>query len=279
MSSRPNSFPLSFCPTGMVPQKSDIRHIPITPEEIAEQVNLVSQVGITSVHLHARSDDGSPEYRKARFERTIELIRNTIPDLVICVTTSGRNVAEFEKRAEVLDLANDLKPEMASLTPSSLNFAKSASLNAPDTVVKLAERMYERGIKPEFEIFDTGMINYAKYLIAKGIAKPPYIFNILLGGIATAQADLLELGLMVERLPQDSVWLGAGIGSAQLPANVMSLAAGGGVRVGLEDNIYFDSGKQILATNLELVERIVNISSLMGKSVMTPSMFREQYLS
>lgn len=273
------SFPLSFCPTGMVPQKSDTRHIPITPEEIAEQVNLVSQVGITSVHLHARSDDGSPEYRKARFERTIELIKNTNPDLVICVTTSGRNVAEFEKRAEVLELANDLKPEMASLTPSSLNFAKSASLNAPDTVVKLAERMYERGIKPEFEIFDTGMINYAKYLIAKGIAKPPYIFNILLGGIATAQADLLELGLMVERLPQDSVWLGAGIGSAQLPANVMSLAAGGGVRVGLEDNIYFDSGKQILATNLELVERIVNISSLMGKSVMTPSMFREQYLS
>ena len=273
------SFPLSFCPTGMVPQKSDTSHIPITPEEIAEQVNLVSQVGITSVHLHARSDDGSPEYKKARFERTIELIKNTNPDLVICVTTSGRSVAEFEKRADVLDLANDLKPEMASLTPSSLNFAKSASLNAPDTVVKLAERMYERGIKPEFEIFDTGMINYAKYLIAKGIAKPPYVFNILLGGIATAQAGLLELGLMVERLPPDSVWLGAGIGSAQLPANVMSLASGGGVRVGLEDNIYFDSGKQILATNLELVERIVNISSSMGKSVMTPSMFRELYLS
>jgi 3-keto-5-aminohexanoate cleavage enzyme len=273
------SFPLSFCPTGMVPQKSDTSHIPITPEEIAEQVNLVSQVGITSVHLHARSDDGSPEYKKARFERTIELIKKTNPDLVICVTTSGRSVAEFEKRADVLDLANDLKPEMASLTPSSLNFAKSASLNAPDTVVKLAERMYERGIKPEFEIFDTGMINYAKYLIAKGIAKPPYVFNILLGGIATAQAGLLELGLMVERLPQDSVWLGAGIGSDQLPANVMSLASGGGVRVGLEDNIYFDSGKQILATNLELVERIVNISSSMGKSVMTPSMFREQYLS
>jgi 3-keto-5-aminohexanoate cleavage enzyme len=263
----------------MVPQKSDTRHIPITPEEIAEQVALVSQVGITSVHLHARSDDGTPEYRKERFEKTIELIKNSNPDLVICVTTSGRNVTEFERRADVLDLANDLKPDMASLTPSSMNFAKSASINAPETVVKLAERMFERGIKPEFEIFDTGMINYAKYLIAKGLAKPPYVFNILLGGIATAQAYLLELGLLVERLPQDSVWLGAGIGSAQLPANVMSLSAGGGVRVGLEDNIYFDNKKNTLATNLELIERIANISSSMGKSIMTPSEFRKQYLS
>lgn len=279
MSKKIDSFPLSFCPTGMVPQKSDTRHIPITPEEIAEQVALVSQVGITSVHLHARNDDGTPEYRKERFEKTIELIKNSNPDLVICVTTSGRNVTEFERRADVLDLANDLKPDMASLTPSSMNFAKSASINAPETVVKLAERMFERGIKPEFEIFDTGMINYAKYLIAKGLAKPPYVFNILLGGIATAQAYLLELGLLVERLPQDSVWLGAGIGSAQLPANVMSLSAGGGVRVGLEDNIYFDNEKNTLATNLELIERIANISSSMGKSIMTPSEFRKQYLS
>ena len=279
MSKHIDSFPLSFCPTGMVPQKSDTRHIPITPEEIAAQVALVSQVGITSVHLHARNDDGTPEYRKERFEKAIELIKNSNPDLVICVTTSGRNVTEFERRADVLDLANDLKPDMASLTPSSMNFAKSASVNAPETVVKLAERMFERGIKPEFEIFDTGMINYAKYLIAKGLAKPPYVFNILLGGIATAQANLLELGLLVERLPRDSVWLGAGIGSAQLPANVMSLSAGGGVRVGLEDNIYLDNEKNILATNLELVERIANISSSMGKSIMTPSEFRKQYLS
>ena len=273
-----SKFPLSFCPTGMVPQKADTPHIPITPEEIAEQVNLVSQIGITSVHLHARSDDGNPEYRKARFEKTIELIKNNNPEMVICVTTSGRTVSEIEKRADVLTISGDLKPEMASLTTSSMNFAKSASVNAPDTVAKLAELMLERGIKPEFEIFDTGMINYAKYLISKGLAKPPYVFNILLGGIATAQSELLELGLMVERLPQDSVWLGAGIGNAQLPANLMSLATGGGVRVGLEDNIHLDNGKQVLATNLQLVERIVGIASSIGRSVMTPSEFRSVYL-
>jgi len=238
----------------------------------------VSQIGITSVHLHARSDDGNPEYKKARFEKTIELIKNFNPEMVICVTTSGRTVSELEKRADVLSISGDLKPEMASLTTSSMNFAKSASVNSPDTVVKLAEQMLQRGIKPEFEIFDTGMINYAKYLISKGLAKPPYIFNILLGGIATAQSELLELGLMVERLPQDSVWLGAGIGNAQLPANVLSLAAGGGVRVGLEDNIHFDNGRQVLATNVQLVERIVGIASSLGRSVMTPSEFRSIYL-
>jgi uncharacterized protein (DUF849 family) len=274
-----DKFPVSFCPTGMIPQKSDNPYIPITPEEIAEQVKLVAQVGITSVHLHARTDDGSPDHTRANFEKIIELIKNSNPELVICVTTSGRTVSEFEKRADVLDISGDLKPDLASLTPSSLNFSKSASVNSPEMVVKLASKMQERGIKPEFEIFDSGMINYAKYLIDKGLVNPPYIFNILLGGIATAQADLLELGLMVARLPENSVWLGAGIGDSQLPANVLSLAAGGGIRVGLEDNIYLDNAKKRLATNLELVERIAGISSAMGKIVMTPTEFREMYLT
>jgi len=274
-----DKFALSFCPTGMVPRKSDTPHIPITPVEIAEQVKLAAQLGITSVHLHARNDAGDPEFKRDRFEKTIELIKNSNPELVICVTTSGRVVSDFEKRAEVLDIAGDLKPDMASLTPSSMNFAKSASVNAPETVLKLAERMLERGIKPEFEIFDTGMINYSKYLISKGVVKPPFIFNLLLGGIATAQADPLELGLMVARLPQNSIWLGAGIGKAQLPVNVMSLASGGGIRVGLEDNTYLDSEKKILATNLELIERILKISSAMGKSVITATEFRKVYLN
>jgi len=272
------SFPLSFCPTGMVPQKVDTPNVPITPEEIAEQVTLAAQIGITSVHLHARKDDGSPESRRGRFEKTIELIKNSNPELVICVTTSGRTNPEFEKRAEVLDISDELKPDMASLTPSSMNFAKSASVNSPDTVKKLAERMLDRGIKPEFEIFDTGMLNYSKYLIEKGYAKPPFVFNMLLGGIATAQANLIELGLMIERLPENSVWLGAGIGDSQLPVNVLSLAVGGGIRVGLEDNIYLDTNRKILATNLELIQRIVSLASMMGKSVMPPKEFRDSYL-
>ena len=272
-------FPLSFCPTGMVPQKSDTPHIPISPQEIAEQVNLVSEIGITSVHLHARNEDGSPAWERKNFERTIELIKDKNPELVICVTTSGRTVSEFGKRSDVLEISGDLKPDMASLTPASMNFAKTASVNSPEMVVRLAQKMQENGIKPEFEVFDTGMINYSKYLIAKKIAEPPYVFNILLGGIATAQAELLELGLMVQRLPENSVWLGAGIGSAQLPANLMSLAAGGGVRVGLEDNIFLNSGSDSLATNVDLIERVVNLAAGMGKSVMSPIDFRKTYLS
>ena len=274
-----NQFPLSFCPTGMVPQKSQTPHVPISPKEIAEQVHLAAQVGITSVHLHARDEDGNPEWKKENFEKTIELIKNSNPELVICITTSGRSVTEFEKRSDVLNISGDLKPDMASLTPASMNFAKSASMNAPDMVLKLAQRMCDRDIKPEFEVFDTGMINYAKYLISKEIAKPPFIFNILLGGIATAQANLLELGLIVARLPESSLWLGAGIGSAQLPVNVLSLATGGGIRVGLEDNIYLNSDTKELASNLDLIERIVKLASIMGKSVMKPSIFRKNYLA
>ena len=84
-----DSFPLSFCPTGMVPQKSDTPHIPISHQEIAKQVSLVSEIGITSVHLHARNDDGSPAWERRSFEKTIELIKNSNPELIIVLRPPG----------------------------------------------------------------------------------------------------------------------------------------------------------------------------------------------
>lgn len=263
----------------MVPTKSQTLHVPISPEEISEQVRVAAALGITSVHLHARREDESPAWEKKYFEKSISLIKEHSPDLIICVTTSGRTESDFAKRSESLDIGGDLKPDMGSLTLSSMNFAASASVNAPSTVQDLAKKMLDKGIKPELEIFDTGMINYAHYLITKEILQPPYIFNILLGGIATAQAELIELGLMIERLPEESAWLAAGIGSTQLKANVMALANGGGVRVGLEDNLYFDSQKKILATNEALVSRVIAIGEKLGKRPMTPGEFRSKYLN
>jgi len=159
---------------------------------------------------------------------------------------------------------------MATLTLSSLNFPGESSTNSPDTVRKLAKQMLERGIKPELEVFDLGMVNYAHYLIRKGCIKPPYYFNILLGNIANAQAKMSHLALIVSELPANSYWSAAGIGTCQMNMNALGVIMGDGVRVGLEDNIWFDEERTALATNYSLIKRMVTLASLLGRPVANP---------
>jgi 3-keto-5-aminohexanoate cleavage enzyme len=259
-------FILNFTPTGLIPTKEMTSEVPLSPEEIVEQVLEVADLGVNMVHLHAREPKtGSPTYKKEIYAEIISGIRRKNRDLVVGVSTSGRHFFEFEKRSEVLDLRGELKPDFGSLTLSSLNFNKEASINSPEMIRALARKMVENNIKPELEAFDLGMINYAKYLIRKGLIKPPYYFNLILGNIACAQADLLNLGLMTRELPEDSIWSAGGVGNAQLKMNVMSLLAGGGVRVGLEDNIWYDEERTRLATNRELVERALLVAKALGQ--------------
>lgn len=255
-------FLLNFTPTGMIPMRDMNPHVPITPEEIVHEVREAAALGVNMVHLHARDPEtGRPTHRKEVYGTIIRSIRSAFPDLVIGVSTSGRNWPEFEKRAEVLDLEGLEKPDLASLTLSSLNFNAEASVNHPDTIQRLARRMLERGIMPELEVFDAGMINYARYLERKGLLKPPFYFNLILGNIACAQADPLHLGVMIRDLPAGSLWSAGGVGRAQLPVNVMALAAGGGVRVGLEDNLWIDDARTRPASNRELIARTLEIAA------------------
>ena len=187
-------FIINFTPTGLIPTKEMTPSVPLVPEEVVEQVLEVSELGVNMVHLHAREPEtGGPSYRKEVYAEIIRGIRKKNKTLVISVSTSGRNFFEFEKRAEVLDLKGELKPDLGSLTLSSLNFNKQASVNSPQMIQGLAKKMMENNIRPELEVFDLGMINYAKYLIRKGFIKPPYYFNLILGNIACAQANMLSL--------------------------------------------------------------------------------------
>jgi uncharacterized protein (DUF849 family) len=142
----------------------------------------------------------------------------------------------------------------------------------------LARKMLDCGIRPEMEVFDLGMINYAHYLIRRGLIKPPYYFNLILGNIACAQATLLNLGLMINELPQGSVWSAAGVGDAQLRMNIMALISGGGVRVGLEDNIWYDAERTRLATNCDLIQRILRVAHAMGFEPYTHEEAREMLI-
>lgn len=250
--------------------------MPISVAEIVDDVLQASEIGITMAHLHARDAvSGEPTYHKEIYAEIIEGIRKYDSELVLCISLSGRNFSEFEKRADSLFLDGPLKPDMGSLTLSSLNFNATASMNSPKMIQDLAKAMLERGIVPELEVFDVGMINYAKYLKKKGLIRPPYYFNLILGNIACAQANLLNSGVMVNELPEKSFWSIGGIGNAQLKMNSLSIAMGGGVRVGIEDNIWWDSQRTRLATNYDLLERIHSIAHINGRSLMKPSRFRE----
>jgi len=250
-------------------------YVPTTPAEIVTEVLLAARNwNVSMVHLHARDAQGAPTYRKEVYAEIIAGIRAENDELIICVSTSGRNWPEIEKRSECLELDGDLKPDMASLTLSSLNFNNQASVNEPTTIKALAEKMLQRGIKPELEAFDAGMINYAKYLARKGFITPPFYFNLILGNIACAQADAMSLGMMIDRLPDGSIWSAGGVGDAQLKVNTLGLVSGGGVRVGLEDNIWQTPARKVLATNRMLLSRINELAELLQISPATPTEVR-----
>jgi uncharacterized protein (DUF849 family) len=249
----------------------------LQPDEVIADVLRAAEVGITVAHLHARDEHGEPTHRKEVFARIIGGIRERRPDVILCVSCSGRLTPRPEDRADVLDLDGDLKPDMASLTLSSMNFPRHASVNAPETVAFLARRMRERGIVPEIEIFDLGMVNVLHYLQERRLVAGRAYANLIFGNLATAQADLLEIGAMINRLPAGTLWSIAGLGTAQLPVAAIGAAIAPGVRIGLEDNLWIDSGRTELARNVDLVERVHRLAELVGRRVMTGPELRESF--
>jgi 3-keto-5-aminohexanoate cleavage enzyme len=257
--------------TGTVFTRSDSAALPLTMEEIVECALHVREQGASIIHLHARNPDQSPSYDPGVYRELVEKVRRACGDMIVCVSLSGRFVSEIEKRAAALAA----EPDMASLTLGSMNFSRQPSINAPDTIVDLAERIRAAGAVPELEVFEPGFINYAVYLIRKGVLRVPFYFNLILGSLGTAPLDPAGLGYMLSLLPPGATWALGGLGGFQLDANVMAVASGGHVRVGLEDNLWFDRGKTDPADNGRLVARIARIAREMGREPATPAEARE----
>lgn len=255
--------------TGMVPTKKDTPYVPVAVEEIIEDAVRCVSAGASILHLHARDEMEKPTYSSEVFAKIITGIRQHCPDVIICVTTSGRTYNEFEMRSEVLDLHGFAKPDMASLTLGSLNFPKQASINDPGMIMKLAEKMNSKGIMAELEIFDAGMINMARYLHRTGYLIPPFYFNIILGSVYSTQARMSDLSYLVNLLPQDAIWAGGGIGLFQLAVNTAAIVMGGHVRTGIEDNIWYDYKRTELTTNEKSMQRIGRIGRELGRDIAT----------
>lgn len=256
---------INFCPTGVMPTREN-SFAPLNAPEIIEEVHEAYELGISVVHIHARDKELNNTYESKYYLPIIEGIRKHCPDLMICASLSGRFFPEFEKRSEVLQL----KPDMGSLTMSSLNFPTGASNNSPAMIMQLIQEMEINNIVPEIECFDSGMLNYTKYLISKGYLHPPYYINMIFGNISNAQADLPTFASISK--PDNSIMCFGGIGKDQLKCNVIGLMYADGVRIGLEDNLHYKEKDK--AKNIDLLIRIHAIMEWMNYSIMTPKEFK-----
>lgn len=267
-----NKVIISAALTGAVTPKSLNPHIPMSPEEIAEDAYRCWQAGAASVHLHMRDEQDLGTMDKERFRQTVELLRaRTDCDVIINCTTAGDHRATDDERMAHLPLT---MPEIASYDSGSFNWMPDGVFtNSPQFLHKLGLLMQELDIKPELEIFDSGFMGAAEYYLKTGVLVAPLHYQFVLGVLGGMDATVANLAYLVDRVPAGSTWSAFGIGRHHLPMLYATLALGGHVRVGLEDNVYYSKG--VPATNVSLVERAVRVITEFGKEVATPEEARQ----
>lgn len=269
--------------------------VPETPEEIAACAYECWKAGAAIVHLHMRDNEGAGVMDPIKFYETIKKIRTDYPDcdVIINCTSSGDNrVSDDSPYGNAIRmLHHKCVPgiEMGTFDAGTFNWGIPGGIfsNSPTFLMTLGKLYQEKGIKPEFEVFDMGMIRAAGVYWKKGIVKAPLHFQLCLGvvgGMAATPADVQDMYGYIQRLqaqgelPEEVTISGFGIGKGHLPVMFSMLANGGHIRVGMEDNVVYGKdkeGKKILATNQMLVERAVRCTEAYGNEAATSAEARE----
>jgi uncharacterized protein (DUF849 family) len=258
---------ITVATTGAWPTKKDNPNVPLTPQEIANDVYECYKAGAAVAHLHMRDEEAKGTMDKEKFKETAALIKEKC-DIVINMTTSGDLNATDETRQAHL---KELRPDMASYDCGSMNWGHSTLfLNPPKFLEELGTTMQEYNVKPEIEIFDAGMIYNSLYYLKKGILKAPIHYQFVLGAAGGSTATVENLVYLKSLIPEGSTWSALGIGRGHLPILLTALAMGGHVRVGLEDNVMY-SKDELAKSNRQLVERAARIIKEFGNEVATPS--------
>jgi len=255
---------ITVAPTGNVPTKEINPHLPITPDEIAEDIYCCYQAGAAVAHLHARNQAGEPTADPLVFAEVAKRIREKC-DIIIQFSTGARAGKTAEERGACLELA----PEMASLTTGSSNFSNMVNYNPPELIKELAQKMKQKGIKPEVEIFDLSALEYAKYLVKKEMLKTPLHINLVLGVPGSAGGSVRNLFFLIESLPTDCTWSVTSIGRSHRQLSALGVVLGGHVRTGLEDLNELEAGKPV--SNLQLVQRVAALAEAYGREIATPA--------
>jgi 3-keto-5-aminohexanoate cleavage enzyme len=245
--------------------------IPYTVEEIVREAKSAYDAGASVIHLHVREDDGTPTQSTARFQECMDAIYKVCPDVIIQPSTGGAVGMSDLERLQSTDVTPT--PEFATLDCGTLNFGgDEIFVNTDNTIENFAKIMKERGIKPELEVFDKGMVDIALKMDKKGLLVHPLHFDFVLGVQMTA--TVRDLAFMVGSIPPGSTWTVAGIGRHEFELAAVGIIMGGHVRVGFEDNLYIEKG--VLAkSNGELVEKVVKIAKIFGREIASPDEARE----
>ena len=262
---------ISCCICGAEVTKEQNPAVPYTVEEIVREAKSAYDSGAALIHLHVRWDDGTPTQDKGRFQECIDAIRKECPDVIIQPSTGGAVGMTDLERLQSTEVVPT--PEMATLDCGTCNFGgDEIFINTDNTINNFGDIMKERGIKPECEVFDKGMIDLALKAARKGHIDKPMHFDFVLGVQMTA--TVRDLVFMATSIPEGSTWTATGIGKECWNIVAATIAMGGHVRVGFEDNVYMSKG--VLAkSNGEMVERVVQIAKLMNREIATPDEARQ----
>jgi len=265
--------------TGSAPSPKLSPHVPVTPEQIANEAIAAAKAGAAVVHIHVRDPKtGGASMEKQYYKEVVERIRADGVDVLINLTSGagggytpspedprraapGSNLSAPEKRVEHI---LELKPDLCSLDVATMNFGEYVFMNIPAHLRRMAEMINSAGVKPEIEVFDTGHVRLACDLIEKGFLKAPVLFQLCLGipwGAPATTEAMLNLRNM---LPAGSLWASFGISRAEFHMAAQAVILGGHVRVGLEDNLYLDRGK-LAPGNAPLVQRAIEIVRALGE--------------
>ncbi|MEM8935026.1 MAG: 3-keto-5-aminohexanoate cleavage protein [Pseudomonadota bacterium] len=280
---------ITIAPTGGMGSKEMNPHLPTQPEEIADDVFACYEAGASVVAVHARRPDHTATCDPDIYRDINDRIREKC-DIIINNSTGGGVTGEmvgptkdghleilWEQRIKGVEGGAEICTHDAHTIVGSFNGKNITVATPPNACRELAIMMKERGIKPEWECFNLSHMQDPLLLIKEGLDEPPYIFNFVLGASkgfqGAAPFSLKVLQSMVDMLPKGAIFTVSGIGPAQLPAAMASIICGGHVRVGLEDNMYYGRGQ--LATNLQLIERLVRQLHDLNLEPATPAEARE----
>ena len=274
-----NKVIITAAVTGAWPKKENNPNVPMTPQEIADDVYACWKAGAAVAHLHMRDDEGNGTMDTAKFEETVNLIHTKYPDcdIVLNLTTSGDIHADDEIRVAHV---KKLKPEMASYDCGSMNWLNSGLfLNTPKFLTDCGLLFQELGVKPEIEAFDPGMIGNAAYYIKKGVLKTPVHFQFCMGcanGIAGSMKNLIFMKETADELvgKGNYTWSCFGVGHSAMEMLYGAVALGGNIRVGMEDNVMYAKG-QLAESNVQFIEIAVRVIKEYCKEVATPDEARQ----
>ena len=172
-------------------------NLPVTADEIAADVRRCHDAGAVLFHVHARDADQKPTLDINVYKENARRIKDLAPDVIVQLSTGARAGKDWEDRAKPVRLL----PEMGSFTTGSNNLPGIVYENSPQFIEYLAKAYQETGVKPEIEVFETGMIANALFLQKKGYIKPPLHFDFVLGAPGSMPGTIKNLQFLSESIP------------------------------------------------------------------------------